>query len=71
MLGLAGIDPKAQPVRDFIDSARAKSANRFVALSMNNAEIGERVTGAVQQYVTELPVEYVVLRPTWFMGMLK
>jgi len=71
VLGIAVIDDKAQPVRDFIDFALAKGVRRFVALSMSNAELGERVTGAVHQYLTELPVEYVVLRPTWYMGMLK
>jgi festuclavine dehydrogenase len=70
VLGLAVIDAKAQPVLDFIDFARGKGVTRFVALSMSNAELGERVTGAVHQYLTELPVEYVVLRPTWFMGTL-
>ncbi|KEF56701.1 uncharacterized protein A1O9_06890 [Exophiala aquamarina CBS 119918] len=67
VLGLAVTDLNAQPVRDFIDFARMKGVARFVALSMSNAELGERVTGAVHQYLTELPVDYVVLRPTWFM----
>lgn len=71
VLGLAVTDAKAQPVRDFIDFARGKGVKRFVALSMSNANLGERVTGAVHQYLTELPVEYVALRPTtWFMGTL-
>lgn len=70
VLGLAVIDAKAQAARDFIDFARSKGVKRFVALSMSNAPPGERVTGAVHQYLSELPVEYVALRPTWYMGTM-
>lgn len=70
VLSLGVIDPKAQAARDFIDFARGKGVKRFVMLSMSNADVGERVTGAVHEYLLELPVEYVILRPTWYMGML-
>lgn len=70
VLSTAVTDPKAQAARDFIDFACAKGVNRFVTLSMSNAEIGQRVTGAVHEYLTQCSVTYVALRPTWYMGKL-
>lgn len=58
------------PMTSFIDFARARGVRRFVVLSASVLEQGGPAMGAVHGYLASLEdVEFVVLRPTWFMGM--
>ena len=63
-------DGSVDPVKTFIDLARSRGVNRFVLLSSSAIEAGGPAHGQVHQYLSDLGVEYAVLRPTWFMGKL-
>lgn len=59
------------PMIEFIDLARSKGVQRFVLLSASTVEKGGHSMGQVHAYLDSLAgVEYVALRPTWFMGMI-
>jgi festuclavine dehydrogenase len=58
------------PMKEFIDHARRKGTKRFVLLSATVIPKGGPVYGKVHEYLETLGVEYGVLRPSWFMGML-
>ena len=60
----------ATPIMEFIDFAKARGVYRFVLLSQSDIEPGGQNMGLVHHHVVSLEpeVEYVVLRPTWFMG---
>lgn len=59
-------------MNDFIDFAREKSVNKFVLLSASQAEAGDpslgQVHGHLKKLSTEQGVQWVVIRPTWFIG---
>jgi festuclavine dehydrogenase len=64
------------PMKAFIDLAvRDKKVQRVVLLSASSLEKGGVAMGKVHEYVEKLAgevgFEYAVLRPTWFMGMLR
>ncbi|KAI2727272.1 hypothetical protein CBS147354_3474 [Penicillium roqueforti] len=59
------------PMIQFVDLARSKGVQRFVLVSASNIEKGDHSMGQVHAYLDSLPgVEYVALRPTWFMENL-
>lgn len=61
----------APPMIEFVDLARSHGVQRFVLLSASNIEKGGEAMGQVHAYLDGLSqVEYVALRPTWFMGKL-
>ncbi|KAI2739878.1 hypothetical protein DTO013E5_8172 [Penicillium roqueforti] len=61
----------APPMIEFVDLARAKGVQRFVLLSASTVEKGGHSMGQVHAYLDSLAeVEYVALRPTWFMENL-
>ncbi|KAF8157094.1 hypothetical protein B0H34DRAFT_712106, partial [Crassisporium funariophilum] len=55
-------------VKPFIDHAVSKGVKRFVLLSATIFEPGPGSfgTGFIHQYLLDIGVDYVVLRPTWF-----
>ncbi|EAL94096.1 hypothetical protein KXW98_004268 [Aspergillus fumigatus] len=55
----------------FINVARAQGVNRFVLLSASNIAKGTHSMGILHAHLDSLEdVQYVVLRPTWFMENL-
>jgi festuclavine dehydrogenase len=57
------------PGLQFINFARAQGVNRFVLLSASNVDKGTHSMGILHAHLDSLEdVQYVVLRPTWFMG---
>ena len=60
-------------MNDFIDFAREKGVNKFVLLSASQAEAGDpslgQVHGHLKRLSTEQGVQWVVIRPTWFIGI--
>jgi festuclavine dehydrogenase len=61
----------APPMIEFVDLARSKGVQRFVLLSASNIAKGDHSMGKVHAYLDSLAgVEYVALRPTWFMGTI-
>jgi len=54
--------------KSFIDFAVSKGVKRFVLLSASLLGEGDDGTGKVHGYLVESGVDYVVLRPTWFIG---
>ena len=64
-LGL--LDPMPA-MRPFIDLAVKKGVRRFVLLSSSRVEKGGEGAGRVHAYLDELRVEYLVLKPTMFIG---
>ncbi|GIK05146.1 hypothetical protein Aspvir_009248 [Aspergillus viridinutans] len=55
----------------FINFARARGVNRFVLLSASNVDKGTHSMGILHAHLDTLEdVQYVVLRPTWFMENL-
>jgi festuclavine dehydrogenase len=59
------------PMKAFIDLAVEKGVQRLVLLSASLLEVGDGpVMGQVSKYISELGLEWAVLRPTWFMGTL-
>lgn len=54
-------------VKPFIDLAISKGVKRFVLMSASRVEAGGPGIGKVHQYLVDVGVDYVVLRPTWFM----
>jgi uncharacterized protein YbjT (DUF2867 family) len=65
----------APTVVEFVDLARARGVKRFVLLSAAPVDEGGPVMGKVHSYLKQLgtdgEVEWAVLRPTWFQGVLK
>jgi festuclavine dehydrogenase len=58
------------PMIKFIDVARSKGVKRFVLLSASNVGKGDHSMGHAHAYLDSFDdVEYVALRPTWFMGL--
>jgi festuclavine dehydrogenase len=58
------------PMIKFIDVARSKGVKRFVLLSASNIGKGDHSMGKAHAYLDSFgDVEYVALRPTWFMGL--
>ncbi|KAI9372974.1 Festuclavine dehydrogenase [Aspergillus egyptiacus] len=65
------IQDVAPPMLKFIDLARARGVKRFVLLSASNVGKGGHSMGQAHAYLDSLgDVEYVALRPTWFMENL-
>lgn len=59
------------PMKTFIDLAVEKGVKRFVLLSASVLDAGDGpMMGKVSKYISSLGVEWAILRPTWFMGML-
>jgi nucleoside-diphosphate-sugar epimerase len=58
------------PMKRFIDHIRKRGTRRFVLLSSSAIAKGGPFFGAVHDYLSAIDVEYEVLRPTWFQGML-
>ncbi|CAA7268487.1 unnamed protein product [Cyclocybe aegerita] len=54
-------------MKPFIDLAITKGVKRFVLITVTQAEKGGPFYGKVHEYLANLGVDYVVLRPTWFM----
>lgn len=56
----------------FIDFARAEGVKRFVFVSASILNKGDEHMGQVHEYLASLDgtIEWVVLRPTWFMGIV-
>ncbi|KAF8075718.1 hypothetical protein FPV67DRAFT_379479 [Lyophyllum atratum] len=56
-------------MKPFIELALRKGVKRLVLItsSQTSTSRGNPEMGRVQKYVTELGVEYCILRPTWFM----
>ncbi|RDL40563.1 NAD(P)-binding Rossmann-fold containing protein [Venustampulla echinocandica] len=56
------------PMKTFVDLAREKGVNRFVLLSASVIEVGDGpAQSTISKYISEIGVEYAILRPTWFM----
>ena len=63
----ASFDPT--PIaKSFIDFAISKGVKRFVLISISVVEKGGDGNGKVHEYLAESGADYVVLRPTWFIG---
>jgi len=61
------IDPT--PIaKSFIDFAISKGVKRFVLISISTVEKGGDGNGKVHEYLVESGADYIVLRPTWFIG---
>jgi festuclavine dehydrogenase len=58
------------PMKAFIDFAITRNVKRFVLVSAFSAPTGGPMMGKVHEYLIQVGVEYAVLRPPWFMGML-
>jgi len=54
--------------KSFIDFAISKGVKRFVLISISVVEKGGDGNGKVHEYLAESGADYVVLRPTWFIG---
>jgi uncharacterized protein YbjT (DUF2867 family) len=61
------LDPIPQ-VGPFVDLAAEKGVKRFVLVGAADVPKGGSNIGKVHQYLEEKGVEFVVLRPTWFLG---
>lgn len=57
-----------ETMKAFIDFARGKGVKRFVLLSATPVPMGGPLYGKVHEYLTQIGVEYGVVRPTWFMS---
>jgi len=55
-------------VGPFIDLAISKGVKRIVLLTALQSDPGSPSFGKVHSYLAEKGIEYVVLRPSWFMG---
>ncbi|PPR03653.1 hypothetical protein CVT24_007767 [Panaeolus cyanescens] len=53
--------------KPFIDLAISKGVKKFVLLSATVAYPESLLTGKIHEYLIETGVDYVALRPTWFM----
>ncbi|KAL1860002.1 Festuclavine synthase I [Paecilomyces lecythidis] len=59
------------PMIKFVDIARSKGVEKFVLLSASTVEKGGHSMGEVHEYLDSLKgINYVALRPTWFMENL-
>lgn len=62
-------------MNDFIDFAREKGVNRFLLLSATQAEPGDPSLGEVHAHLkklgTEQGIQWIVVRPTWFIENLR
>jgi festuclavine dehydrogenase len=64
------IDP-FPPMKDFIDLSILQGVRRLVLISGSLLDVGDGpMMARVSKYITTLGVEYAILRPSWFMGML-
>ena len=54
--------------KSFIDFAISKGVKRFVLLSASGLEKGGNGSGKAHDYLAESGADYIVLRPTWFIG---
>lgn len=64
------VDDMAPPMIKFIDLCRSKGVKRFVLLSASNINKGDHSMGQAHAYLDSCQdIEYVSLRPTWFMGV--
>jgi len=57
-------------MKPFIDLAISKGVKRFIFLSTSVTNAGDDFHGKVHQYLVDIGVDYVMLRPTGFMGKL-
>ena len=57
-------------MKPFIEVAREHGVKRFVLLSAIREDETTPGTGQVHKYLNESGLEWAVLRPTWFMGMI-
>lgn len=64
-----GVHDMLGAVKPFIELALAKGVKRIVLITstQTGTPTGIPAMGEVQKYITELGVDYCVLRPTWFM----
>jgi festuclavine dehydrogenase len=59
------------PMKALMDLAVEKGVQRFVLLSGSVLDVGDGpMMGKVSKHISSLGVEWAILRPTWFMGML-
>lgn len=59
------------PLNDFIDySSKHYGVKRFVLVAGTSAELGKPGMGMVWQHFLNRGVDFCVLRPSWFMGMI-
>jgi festuclavine dehydrogenase len=58
-------------MKALIDLAVEKGVQRFVLLSGSVLDVADGpMMGKVSKHISSLGVEWAILRPTWFMGML-
>jgi festuclavine dehydrogenase len=57
-------------MKPFIELAIAKGVKRFVMLTATTTPTGPSGMEGMHKYLANLGVEYCILRPTWFIGML-
>jgi festuclavine dehydrogenase len=58
-------------MKALMDLAVEKGVQRFVLLSGSVLDVGDGpMMGKVSKHISSLGVEWAILRPTWFMGML-
>ena len=57
-----------EPIKAYIDFLKSKGVERFVLLSASNVAPGTRIMGLIHQHLRSIQADYVVLRPTWYMG---
>ena len=61
-------DDMGPRLNKFIDFAHSRGVKKFVLLSASNIEKGGEAMGKAHEHLANLSgIEYVVLRPTWFM----
>lgn len=58
------------PMIKFVDFAKEKGTKRFVLCAGTSAAIGKDGMGRVWEHFIKSGVDYCVLRPSWFMGLL-
>ncbi|OQE13753.1 hypothetical protein PENSTE_c046G08691 [Penicillium steckii] len=65
------VDDMAPPMIKFIDLCRSKGVKRFILLSASNINKGDHSMGQAHAHLDSCQdIEYVSLRPTWFMENL-
>lgn len=58
------------PMLEFIDEAYSRGVKRFVLLSASTTKNGDAMMGEAHAHLDKIEnIRYVVLRPTWFMGI--
>ena len=57
-------------MKPFIELAMTKGVKRFVMLTATTTPTGPSGMEEMHKYLANRGVEYCILRPTWFIGML-